>query len=72
MRFDALVRSAEAQLHGARMAAGWETSGRRDADSVSIPDGAQKAETKPRRSGASLNGEGAALASCRLRRIAWL
>jgi integrase len=37
VRFDALVRSAEAQLHGAEMAPDWETSGRRDANSTPIP-----------------------------------
>jgi hypothetical protein len=37
VRFDALVRSAEPQLHGAEIAPDWETSGRRDVDSASIP-----------------------------------
>jgi integrase len=39
VRFDALVRSAEAELHGAEMASDWETSGRRDTNSVSVPGG---------------------------------
>ncbi len=37
VRFDALVRSAEAQLHGAEMASDWETSGRRHVGSVLLP-----------------------------------
>jgi hypothetical protein len=44
LRFDALVRSAEAQPHGARMASDWDTTGRRVANSVSILDRAQNVE----------------------------
>ena len=36
VRFDALVRSAEAQLGGAEADLDWETSGRRNADSTPI------------------------------------
>jgi integrase len=36
VRFDALVRSAEAQLRGAEADLDWETSGRRNADSTPI------------------------------------
>ena len=36
VRFDALVRSAEAQLRGAGADLDWETSGRRNADSTPI------------------------------------
>jgi hypothetical protein len=46
VRFDALVRRAEAQLHGAEMASDWETSGRRDAESVSVPDATRRPRTK--------------------------
>src|SRR5829696_7633315 len=46
VRFDALVRSAEAQLHGAEIASHWATSGRRDADSDPVPAGDGKTETE--------------------------
>jgi integrase len=49
VRFDALVRGARAQLHGAEIRQPWETSGRRDAETASmrLSDEATQQEKRP-------------------------